>query len=231
MNKLSIIIPSYNEDKTILNVLKRIKDTKSQKISYEVIVVDDGSIDNTQMILPENKQLYDHLLISKVNKGKGAAIKLGLEKANGDYIIFQDADLEYDPIEFEKFIDIILKFKPDCILGSRMNYDKYTRSHNLMNKIANFLITNFFNILYNTTFTDIYCCYMAYKKKILDNIEFETNGFEQHAEILCKIVKKSSVFYEVPVNYNGRLIQDGKKIRFYHIFPVLFRILIERFKK
>ena len=72
---------------------------------------------------------------------------------------------------------------------------------------------------------------MAYKKKILDNIELKTNGFEQHAEILCKIVKKSSVFYEVPVNYNGRLIQDGKKIRFYHIFPVLFRILIERFKK
>ena len=102
----------------------------------------------------------------------------------------------------------MINFNPDCILGSRMNYDSYTRSHNLMNKIANFFITNLFNILYNTTFTDIYCCYMAFKTELIRSEDLETNGFEQHAEILCKIIKKGKIFFEVPVNYNGRNI-DG----------------------
>lgn len=231
MKKLSIIIPSYNEEKTILKILNRIKETKSEEFLYEIIVVDDGSIDNTQNILNENPNLYDHLIIAEKNAGKGAAIKLGLTKVTGDYIIFQDADLEYDPLEFQKFIKVIIKFTPDCILGSRINYDDYTRSHNLMNKVANFLITNFFNILYNTTFTDIYCCYMAFKTELIKTENLETNGFEQHAEILCKIIKKGKIFFEVPINYNGRNIDEGKKIRFYHILPIFFRIFLERFRK
>ncbi len=231
MNKLSIIIPTYNEEKTILNILERINETKHEDVIYEIIVVDDGSIDNTQNLLKDNSALYSHFITADMNRGKGAAIKLGLTKVTGDYIIFQDADLEYDPIEFQKFIKVMIKFNPDCILGSRMNYDNYTRSHNLMNKVANFFITNFFNILYNTTFTDIYCCYMAFKTELIKSVELETNGFEQHAEILCKIIKKGKIFFEVPVNYNGRNIDEGKKIRFYHIFPVFFRIFLERFKK
>lgn len=228
MNKLSIIIPTYNEEKTILNILKRIHKTKHEYIAYEIIVVDDGSTDNTQNLLKDNSSLYSHLIIADVNGGKGAAIKLGLKKVSGDYIIFQDADLEYDPIEFKKFIKIIEKFKPDCVLGSRMNYDSYTRSHNLLNKIANFFITNFFNVLFNTTFTDIYCCYMCFKSNLINVDNLKTNGFEQHAEILCKIIKKGNSFFEVPINYNGRNLDEGKKIRFYHFFPVIFRIFIEK---
>ena len=128
-----------------------------------------------------------------------------------------------------KFNNLIDKFEPDLIIGSRFNYSDYTRSHNIFNKFGNFFITTLFNILYNTTFTDIYSCYACFKKKNLDISSLKTEGFEQHAEILCKVVKNGKKFYEVPINYNGRSEDEGKKIRFYHIFGVIFQFMIRRF--
>ncbi len=229
MKILSIILPVYNEEKTILSILQRIKSTKPKDIDYEVIVINDGSSDNSSQILKENKNLYDQLINNDKNRGKGFSVKEGLKFAKGEYIIFQDADLEYDPLEIEKFINVINNFNPDIVLGSRFNYDKYIRSYNLLNKIANIIITNFFNIFYNTTFTDVYCCYACFKKDLLDFESLTSNGFEQHAEILCKVIKKGSKFFEVPINYNGRSISEGKKIRFYHMIPILFQIVKGRF--
>ena len=147
---------------------------------------------------------------------------------DGKYIIFQDADLEYDPNDFLKFFKLIEKFNPDLIIGSRLNYSEYTRSYNILNKFGNKLITFLFNIIYNTTFTDIYSCYVCFKKDLLNINSLKTVGFEQHAEILCKVVKKGKKFYEVPINYNGRDYEEGKKIKFYHIFGVIFQIIIGR---
>jgi hypothetical protein len=110
-----------------------------------------------------------------------------------------------------------------------LNYSEYTRSHNILNKFGNKFITLIFNLFYNTTFTDIYSCYACYKKNLLDENKLVTKGFEQHAEILCKVVKKGKKFYEIPINYNGRSHQEGKKIKFYHIFSVILRIVYERF--
>ena len=149
--------------KNDLKILQRINSTKPKDIDYEVIVINDGSSDTTQ-ILKENKNLYDQIINNDKNRGKGFSVKEGLRFAKGEYIIFQDADLEYDPLEIEKFINVINNFNPDVVLGSRFNYDKYIRSYNLLNKIANIIITNFFNIFYNTTFTDVYCCYAYFKK-------------------------------------------------------------------
>ena len=229
MKILSIILPVYNEEDTILSILQRIENTKSNNIVYEVIVINDGSSDNTSKILKDNKSLYKYLINNDKNMGKGFSVKEGLKLATGEYIIFQDADLEYDPLEIEKFINVINNFNPDIVLGSRFNYDKYIRSYNLLNKIANIIITNFFNIFYNTTFTDVYCCYACFKKDLLDFESLTSNGFEQHAEILCKVIKKGSKFFEVPINYNGRSISEGKKIRFYHMIPILFQIVKGRF--
>jgi len=226
---ISILIPSFNEQKTILNVLNRISKTIDSNINYEVVVINDGSTDNTLKLLEQNKNLYNQLITYERNYGKGNAVKKGLEVSKGKYVFFQDADLEYDPIDINKFIKLINRFEPDLIIGSRFNYSEYTRSHNILNKFGNMLITFIFNLFYNTTFTDIYSCYACFKKDLLNEENLKTKGFEQHAEILCKVIKKGKKFYEVPINYNGRTHEEGKKIKFYHIFSVLFRMVIERF--
>ena len=226
--KLSVIIPAYNEEKTIIETLKRIQITKKNKIEYEIIVVNDGSKDNTSNLLKSNNELYDKLIEYENNLGKGFAVKKGIEASSGEYIIFQDADLEYDPMDFDKFIDLIINFNVDGIIGSRFVYSRFTRSHNIMNKFGNYILTFFFNVLYNTTFTDIYSCYFCFKKELLNYENLKTVGFEQHAEILCKVIKNGKYFYEVPISYNGRSHDEGKKIKFYHFFIVLFRIALER---
>ena len=227
---VSVIVPLFNEEKTILEVLTKISDIKKIFNNLEVIVINDGSTDNSMKILDENKNLYDEIIINTTNKGKGNAVKKGIEKAKGEYIIFQDADLEYDPNDFSKFFKLIEKFDADLIIGSRFVYSEYTRSHNILNKFGNTFITMLFNLTYNTTFTDIYSCYACFKKKLVNSQSLKTEGFEQHAEILCKVVKRGSKFYEVPISYNGRSHDEGKKIKFYHIFSVVYQILIGRFK-
>lgn len=227
---LSIIIPAYNEEKTIIKVLEKIKNNSPNLFKYEVIVIDDGSTDGSKKLLENNKNLYNKLLINDTNKGKGFSVKRGILSSSGTHIIFQDADFEYDPSDFKKFVKIFLDFDADGIVGSRFNYSEYTRSHNILNKFANKILTFVFNILYNTTFTDIYSCYFAFKKNLLDADSLKTDGFEQHAEILCKVIKIGSKFYEVPINYNGRNIDEGKKIRAHHFFLVLYQIIIGRIK-
>ena len=227
--KLSILVPVFNEEKTILSVLKRIHETKISNTNYEIIVINDGSTDNTKTLLENNNDLYTSLINNTRNSGKGFSVKQGLKKASGEYIIFQDADLEYDPIEFKKFINVCKKFNADVVLGSRFNYSDYTRSHNILNKIGNHILTFVFNLFYNTTFTDIYSCYLCFKRELLEPSQLKTEGFDQHAEILSKAVKKGDRFYEVPISYNGRSYAEGKKIKFYHFFSVILRIFIERF--
>jgi len=226
----SIIVPVFNEEKTILKVLNELKKVEFTKFQKEIIVIDDGSTDATRKLLDENKDLYSSLFFNEKNMGKGSAVRLGLKNTRGDYIVFQDADLEYDPNDLQKFEKVFLKFNADGVLGSRFTYDKYTRSHSVLNKIGNYILTFIFNILYNTTFTDIYSCYFAFDKKLINYNNLKVNGFAQHAEILTNVIKNGSKFYEVPINYNGRNIAEGKKIRFYHFFPVLLQIFIGKFK-
>ena len=222
---LSIIIPVYNEEKTVVEVLKKIRNNSSNLFKYEIIVIDDGSTDQSRKLLENNKHLFDKLLVNETNKGKGFSIKKGIQNTSGTHIIFQDADLEYDPADYKKFEKIFLNFDADGIIGSRFVYSDYTRSHNILNKIGNTFLTFIFNLLYNTTFTDIYSCYFAFKKNLLNVNELRTEGFEQHAEILCKVIKKGNKFYETPISYNGRNVSEGKKIKPYHHFLVLFEII------
>ena len=226
---LSIIIPAFNEEKTIIQILKKISKNSTDKVKYEIIVIDDGSTDQTKKLLEDNKNLYNKLLVNDYNKGKGYSVKRGIENSTGSHIIFQDADLEYDPADIKKFEKIFLEFDADGIIGSRFVYSDYTRSHNILNKIGNHILTLFFNILYNTTFTDIYSCYFAFKKDKIDVNLLKTEGFEQHAEILCQVIKNGNKFYEVPISYNGRNASEGKKIKAHHFFIVLYQIFKQRF--
>ena len=144
---LSIIIPIYNEEKTILEILKKIQISKIENIDFQVIVVNDGSTDGTLDILNNNSYLYNILISERNNGGKGMAVKNGLTVATGDYIIFQDGDLEYDPHDYIKFVNMFTRFNADVVLGSRFHYSDYTRSYNFFNKLGNHFLTFIFNFL------------------------------------------------------------------------------------
>tara|TARA_Y200000002_G_scaffold377119_1_gene382156 strand:+ start:5142 stop:5837 length:696 start_codon:yes stop_codon:yes gene_type:complete len=225
---ISIIIPSYNEGRTILTILEKVNKQRKDNIKLEVIVINDGSIDKTDEIIKKNMQYVDIYISLDKNQGKGAAVKKGLEVASGEYILFQDADLEYDPKDFDKFYKLILKSSPDIVIGSRFQGSEFTKVMYFWNKIGNRLLTFIFNILYNTTFTDVYSCYLLYKRELVDFKKLKQSGWDQHGEILGTAVKNGSKFYEVSISYDGRTFSDGKKIRARHFFKVVFTILKKR---
>ncbi len=228
---VSIIVPTYNEEKTILQVLSEVNRQVVDGFTFEVIVVDDGSRDKTVDLLNCNTNLFTHLVRLPKNGGKGAAVVAGLRKATGEYILFQDADLEYSPSDYAALLFPVKEFSADIVMGSRFIAPRYTRVQYLWHKAGNRFITHFYNVLFNTTFTDIYSCYLLYRKSLVDPNDLLSSGWEQHAEILGRACHKAKVIYEVPISYHGRSYQEGKKIRWHHSLPVLWMILRRRFNK
>lgn len=228
MIKLSIIIPAYNEENSIIKILEKVADVEIEGVNREVIVIDDCSTDKTLNLLEKNKNLYDELIKLPKNSGKGEAIRKGLIKASGQYVLFQDADLEYDPKDYTKLLEPVLLFDADLVIGSRLLASQLTRVYYFWHKVGNKFITFLFNIMNNTTFTDIYSCYIIYKSDLINPNNLLTSGWEQHAEILSTIVSKSNSFYEVPVNYYGRTYEEGKKIRPHNAINVLITIILKR---
>jgi len=222
---ISIIIPVFNEEKTIKQILLAVKASKVKLYDFEIIVVEDGSTDKTLDILLSNPGLYSKLIQQKRNQGKGAAIREGILQASGDYILFQDADLEYDPKDFQKLLLMVTKFDADLIIGSRFIAPEFTRVYYFWHKIGNKVITLLFNIINNTTFTDIYSCYLLFKKDLLDINDLKSNGWEQQAEILSLLVSLNITMFEVPISYSGRTYGEGKKIRAHHIIAVIWMII------
>lgn len=224
MVKLSVVIPAYNEEKTILAVLEKVAAQKIAGVTIETVVVDDGSKDRTAKLVESHPDLYTTFIRQPKNGGKGAAVRAGLKAATGDYILFQDADLEYDPADYAKMLKPALQFDADIVMGSRFVAPEYTRVYYFWHQLGNKLITFTFNILNNTTFTDIYSCYLMFRRGLIDPDRLETEGWEQQAEILSRAVAKGRVFYEVPISYHGRTYDEGKKIKAYHAAAVLWTI-------
>ena len=229
MLRLSIIIPAFNEEKTIIEILNRVNKVEIQGVEKEIIVVDDFSQDGTLDLLKKNNKLYSLLIKLNKNGGKGAAVKKGLSKATGKYILFQDADLEYDPNDYVKLIEPVLRFDADVVMSSRLSAPQFTRVYYFWHKIGNRFITLIFNILNNTTFTDIYSCYLLFKTNLIKPQELLTNGWEQQAEILSIVASKANSLYEVPINYYGRTYEEGKKIRARDVISVLLTIFMRKF--
>lgn len=228
MIRVSIIVPAYNEERTIATVLEQVRAQKVDGIEFEIVVINDGSKDRTREILDSRPELYDHV-IHQPNGGKGAAVTAGLAKATGEYVLFQDADLEYDPADYAKLMKPLLKFDADIVMGSRFVAPEFTRVYYFWHRIGNWAISFLFNILNNTTFSDIYSCYLCYRRSLVDPAGLRTRGWEQHAEILSKAVAASKVYYEVPISYHGRTYDEGKKIKAHHVFAVFATIIRERF--
>ena len=228
MIPISVIVPVFNEEATLLIMLKKFNQLKD-KASFEIIVVNDGSTDNTKKIIKDNATLYDKVIHLKKNQGKGKAIIEGLKNSTKDYVFFQDADLEYTPTDILNFISIVKDYKADLIIGSR--FIGTTRSvlyfwHMMGNK----LITFIFNILNNTTFTDIYCCYCLFKRNNLNLNLLKCYNWGQQAEILTYLSNNSKKIFETSVNYNARKYTDGKKIRYYNAIEVIYWIILTRVK-
>ena len=225
---ISVIIPVYNEQTTIIEILREVRAQSVEGATFEIIVIDDGSRDKTAALLEESSELYDKLIRQPRNGGKGSAVLAGLREASGDFILFQDADLEYSPSHYAALLYPVQNFGADLVMGSRFVSTQYTRVQFFWHKVGNTVITLLFNVLFNTTFTDIYTCYLLYRRNLLDPGELATTGWEQHAEILCRTVPRAKIIYEVPVNYHGRSYAEGKKIMARHAIPVILTIVRRR---
>tara|TARA_B100001971_G_scaffold94431_1_gene87237 strand:+ start:2300 stop:2995 length:696 start_codon:yes stop_codon:yes gene_type:complete len=223
--KLSIIIPCYNEIYTLEKILNKIKKLSINKI--EVILVDDFSNDGTREIIHnkiKNKKLVDKILYHDTNLGKGAAIRTGIKVATGEIIIIQDADLEYDPIEYRKLIKPIIDKKADVVYGSRFLGESGHRVLYFWNRVANAILTMLSNIFTNINLTDMETGYKVFKADIIKNIEIEENRFGFEPEITAKISKLKCRIYEVGISYHGRTYDEGKKLGWQDAFKAIFCI-------
>lgn len=226
--KISVIVPVFNEENTIITILKKINNQNIPNIDIEIIVINDGSTDNSLKIIEENSNLYSKLINLKKNKGKGAAVREGLKAVNGNFVLFQDADLEYDPSEYPILFRPLLELDADIVMGSRLMSPPLTRVHYFWNKVGNKCITLLFDILHNSTLTDIYSGYIVFRKDLLNPENLRTDGWEQQAEILSKIVKNSVKIYEVPITYYGRTYEEGKKIKPKDVIKIIGTIIREK---
>ena len=215
--KLSIIIPCYNEALTIKEVLQNVENADIGQYEKEIIVVDDGSTDNTKEILKDNN-IPAILVYHDKNYGKGRAIYSGLEKATGNYVIIQDADLEYNPIEYKKLLEKISENIP-VIYGMRSYKQGYIHY-----RIGAYLVTLTMNILYGTKIHDSYTCYKLIKTDLFKSLNLQSDGFEIEAEITAKLLNKKINIFEVPIEYHPRKFSDGKKIRAVDALKGLFKI-------
>ncbi len=226
--KISVIVPVFNEEKTIIQLLRKVKNQNTENFSLEVIVVNDCSTDQSGELIENNKELYSLYIELPKNIGKGGAVREALISATGEYVLFQDADLEYNPEDYKNIFAAIKEYNPDVVIGSRFLSPKYTRVHYYFHKVGNKLITFLFNVLYNTTFTDIYSCYLCFRRELIDPKKLKSNGWDQQAEILASVIKKTDIHYEVPISYSGRTFDEGKKIKGRHIFKVIIMIFKKR---
>lgn len=208
--KLSIIIPCYNEERTIRAIIDAVR--ASPYPSKEIIVVDDCSRDGTRAILAEISPLVDRVILHEVNQGKGAALRTGIAAATGDIVVIQDADLEYDPNEYPLLIEPILRDKADVVFGSRFLRSGPHRVVGFWHRLGNGVLTLFSNMFTNLDLTDMETCYKAFRREIIQSIEIKENRFGFEPEVTAKIAKKRCRIFEVGISYNGRSYGEGKKI-------------------
>ena len=222
---LNIVIPVFNEEKTIVSVLNKLNSECRSIKDKNIIVVDDGSKDQTPLLLKNNSELYSKLIISEKNLGKGGAIILALESIKTGYVLIQDADLEYDPAEIPRLWNLVTSNDIDVLLTTRMSGSPLTRVHYFWHKIGNKSITFIFNLVNNTTFTDVYSGYIVFKRELIKAEQLKIDGWGQQAEILTYLKKRSKKIYETPISYRGRTYEEGKKINVNAMIPVVFAII------
>jgi len=225
---LSVVMPVYNEKNTVLKIIDKVLDLELVK---ELVIVDDGSTDGTRDIL-KNAKLDDRVNIfyHEKNAGKGASLRTGFKHISGDVIAIQDADLEYDPREFNEMIKPIKESLADVVYGSRLSGGKPQRVYLFWHKAGNSFLTFLTNFLYNSTLSDMETCYKMFRKSVIDSITIKSDDFSVEPELTAKILKDKSLrVYEMPISYYGRSYAEGKKISWRHGFGAIAALIKYRF--
>ena len=228
--KLSVIIPVYNEEKTIGAVIGSVQKVALKDIKKEIIIVDDFSTDNTRKILlglmDSNLKTFFH----QKNQGKGTAIRTGLKHVTGDIILIQDADLEYNPSEYGKLLIPIIDDNKNVVYGTRLEYIKHNvKNMNRLHFIGNIFLTHITNLFYNTRITDMETGYKVFRKGVIDKIKLKAKRFDFEPEITAKILKKGYKICEVPITFKARKFNEGKKITWRDGIKALFYLIKYRF--
>lgn len=225
--KLSVIIPVFNEVATIEEIINRIKSV-DVGFDKEIIVVDDFSQDGTREILDKLPSPDLKILYHNKNMGKGAALRTGFSKAEGDIIVIQDADLEYNPQDYPKLLEPILDGRADVVYGSRFLGGPH-RVLFFWHYVGNKILTTLSNIFTNLNLNDMETCYKVFRREILDRVEFKSKRFGFEPEFTSKVAKLKCKIYEVPISYSGRDYSEGKKIGWKDGVAAIFHIIRFRF--
>lgn len=222
--RLSVIIPVYNECATIAELLRQVE---SVAIDKEIIVVDDFSADGSRDVLRQVQSPLIRIFYHDQNRGKGAAVRTGLEHARGEYVVIQDADLEYDPREYPKLLAPLLNGDADVVYGSR--FMGQIRQMTLVQRTGNRFLTILTNLLYGTSLTDMETCYKVMPTKVLQGIRLRSRAFDFEPEVTAKLLRRGLRVKEVPIDYTARAAAEGKKISWTHGFPALWCLIKYRF--
>jgi len=224
--KISVIIPAFNENTTIKEILRRVQ---AMQLADEIVVVDDGSTDGTREILTGlNPDGVVRVVLHKKNQGKGAAVRTGIQQATGDVLIIQDADLEYDPREYPNLLRPIQEGIADVVYGSRF-LGGARRPILFWNMVANKILTLVTNVLYNNILTDMETGYKVFRRQVVENMPLHAHGFEFEPEFTAKILKRKVRIYEVPIAFNPRDYSEGKKIKATDAFEAMWALFKYRF--
>jgi len=225
---LSVIVPVYNERTTVAEIVRRVR-AVDVPLVVDVVVVDDGSSDGTDRVLAAIEDSTVRVITHGVNQGKGAAIRTGLAQARGDLVLIQDADLEYDPSDWPKLLDPVLKHKASVVYGSRFTGERKNMlpTHWIGNRFLS-LVTN---LLYSSTLSDMETCYKLFDRRVIEGITVVSNRFDFEPEITAKVLRRGYRIYEVPISYAGREPDEGKKITWRDGFGALKALVRFRFTR
>jgi glycosyltransferase involved in cell wall biosynthesis len=225
---LSVIVPVFNERTTVAEVMRQIRAVELP-VDIEVIVVDDGSSDGTDKVLAALGDSTIRVIDHPYNRGKGAAIRTGLAAARGDLVLVQDADLEYDPLDWSRLLEPILRGKAQVVYGSRFTGER--KNMLPLHWIGNRFLSLVTNVLYSSTLSDMETCYKMFDRRVLEGITIESDRFDFEPEITAKVLRRGYRIYEVPISYAGREPDEGKKITWRDGFGALKALVKYRFTR
>jgi glycosyltransferase involved in cell wall biosynthesis len=224
--RLSVIVPVFNERSTVAEIVRRMRAVELP-VDREIVVVDDGSDDGTGDVLTQLRDSTVRVVKHARNRGKGAAIRTGLESSSGDLVLVQDADLEYDPDDWPRLLAPVLKGRARVVYGSRFTGER--RNMLFLHWVGNRFLSLVTNVLYNSTLSDMETCYKLFDRRVLDGVRLQADRFDFEPEFTAKVLRRGIRIYEVPISYAGREPSEGKKITWHDGVTALWTLVKYRF--